>query len=442
MRNLLNEGDVKKVSQFLKEISAAEKARVISRLAEENRNKLLAILGPENAARLLLDLPDEQVADLMEEIKPEEAAAIVDQMPGEEQADILSDIRGQNAEAILEAMPQADAQKARQLMTYPEHTAGGIMGMEFLSYNEGKLVGEVLKDMEVNRGIYSDYHVQYAYITSAEGHLRGVLRMRDLPFSPHTVAVITIMNPRPISVRVDAPLDDLIQIFEANAFLGIPVTDEAGRLVGVVRRIDVMEAEGERDRNSFLKASGIVGGEEFRSMPLVQRSSKRLSWLVLNIFLNVISASVIAFYQDTLVQVIALAVFLPIISDMSGNSGIQAITVSIRELTLGLVKPYELLTVLFKEIWLGVINGLILGVLLGMVAFLWKGNLYLGLVVGGALMVNTIVSVLVGGTLPLVLKKMKMDPALAAGPVLTTVTDMCGFFFALSFAKALLPLLT
>ena len=105
------------------------------------------------------------------------------------------------------------------------------------------------------------------------------------------------------------------------------------------------------------------------------------------------------------------------------------------------MKPYELLTVLFQEIWLGLINGLILGALLGMVALLWKGNPYLGLVVGGALMVNTVVSVLVGGTLPLFLKKMKMDPALAAGPVLTTVTDMCGFFFALSFAKALLPLL-
>ena len=146
----------------------------------------------------------------------------------------------------------------------------------------------------------------------------------------------------------------------------------------------------------------------------------------------------IALYQDTLSTAIALAVFLPMVSDMSGCSGNQAVAVSMRELSLGLVRPGELLWVLAKEAKVGVINGLVLGAMLGGVAYLWKGSPWLGIVVGGALAANTLVSVLLGGMLPLVLKKMKLDPALVSSPLLTTVTDMCGFFFVLSFAATVL----
>ena len=174
-------------------------------------------------------------------------------------------------------------------------------------------------------------------------------------------------------------------------------------------------------------------------MSLLSRSGRRLSWLSLNIVLNIIAASVIAMYQDTLAAAISLAVFLPMVSDMSGCSGNQAVAVSMRELSLGLVRPGELLWVLSKEAKIGIINGLVLGLLLGGVAYLWKASPWLGAVVGGALAANTLVSVLLGGILPLVLKRLKLDPALVSSPVLTTVTDMCGFLFVLSFATAVLP---
>ena len=176
-------------------------------------------------------------------------------------------------------------------------------------------------------------------------------------------------------------------------------------------------------------------------MPLAVRARRRLAWLSVNIFLNVIAASVIAVYQETLAQVIALAVFLPIISDMSGCSGNQAVAVSMRELSLGLVRPSELMRVWLKEVSVGLINGLALGLLIAAVAFLWKGNPFLGLVVGTAMMVNTVVAVSLGGTLPLFMRRLGMDPALASGPILTTVTDMCGFFLVLSMAAAMLKLL-
>jgi magnesium transporter len=205
-----------------------------------------------------------------------------------------------------------------------------------------------------------------------------------------------------------------------------------------MEREAVEEARRNQVKSSFLKISGIVGGEEFRSMPLLQRSFRRLSWLAPNIILNIIAASVIAVYQDTLQAVIALAVFLPIISDMSGCSGNQAVAVSIRELSLGLIRPSEFARVFLKESGLGLINGIILGILLGLVAFLWQDNIYLGLVVGTALATNTLLSVLLGGSVPLLLRKLRIDPALASGPILTTVTDMCGFFLVLSLASAAL----
>ena len=187
-----------------------------------------------------------------------------------------------------------------------------------------------------------------------------------------------------------------------------------------------------------MKTQGIVGGDELRSQPTWLRARRRLSWLSVNIGLNIAAASVIALYEDTLTAVIALAVFLPIVSDMSGCSGNQAVAVSMRELSLGLVRPAEVLRVWWQEVKVGLLNGVVLGVLLGIAAYLWKGTPLLGLVVGLALAINTLVAVSIGGTVPLILKRLGADPAVASGPVLTTLTDMCGFFLVLSLATAML----
>lgn len=246
------------------------------------------------------------------------------------------------------------------------------------------------------------------------------------------------MIENPVRVPVETGLEELGRLFDAHQFFGVPAVDSDGRLVGVVRRAAVVEALGEQATDAFLAVSGIVGEDELRTMPVLLRSRRRLSWLSINIVLNIIAASVIAFYQDTLSAVIALAVFLPIISDMSGCSGNQAVAVSIRELTLGLLKPYEYTRVILKEGAVGAINGLVLGVSLGVVATVWQDNVFLGLVVGTALMLNTLIAVLLGGLIPLGLKSFGQDPALASGPILTTVTDMMGFLMVLSFASMML----
>jgi magnesium transporter len=439
LSEILAANDVERLKTFILDLSSSETARAISRLSSQEQNKLLTILEPGDAADVIEGVSDTQAVDLIEDLPVESAAAIVDEIPSDRQADLLAELDRKDAEAILKEMSPEEAEDVRRLLTYDPDTAGGLMITEFLAYQEKDRVRDVLRDLQANRETYKDYHVQYLYVKDRGGKFSGVLRMHDLLFAPEDAVLNTFMIREPLHIPTTATIAKLRQFFDEHKLFGVPVVDPKDRLVGVVLPRAVKEASLKRAQRQFLGFSGIIGGEEFRTMPLMVRLSRRLSWLSINIFLNVIAASVIAYYQDTLAAVIALAVFLPMISDMSGCSGNQAVAVSIRELTLGLIRPNEIFRVIMKEVGLGALNGLALGILLGSVAVLWKGNPTLGLVVGGALMANTVVAVILGGSLPLALRLIRLDPALVSSPILTTVTDMCGFFLILSFATAVLP---
>mgnify|MGYP001026485493 CR=1 FL=1 len=438
LSEILETNDPSRVIAFLDSINPADTALSVSRLSATEQNHLLTLLAPEDAAEVIEDIPDTQAADLIEDLPPEQAAAILEELESDHIADLLGELDEDDANAIIDQMSPEEAEEARQFLTYAPDTAGGLMLSEYLDFHGDQTVQDVLDDLQKNREDYADYDVQYLYVTDDDNQLQGVLRMRDLLFPSRTAKLNSLMISSPYKVSVDASLDDLRNFFEEHSLFGVPVVDANCKLLGIVLPEAVEEANQKQSTQQFLGLSGIIGGEEFRSMPLLSRSGRRLSWLSLNIVLNIIAASVIAMYQDTLSAAIALAVFLPMVSDMSGCSGNQAVAVSMRELSLGLVRPTELLRVLGKEASLGVINGLALGVLLGAVAWLWQGSPFLGLVVGCALAVNTIVAVSLGGAIPLLLKRAKLDPALVSSPLLTTVTDMCGFFFVLSFASLVL----
>jgi magnesium transporter len=439
---LINLGDRSRLDTFLEDLATVDLTRAFSRLDKDGQIRLLEIIGYEKSAGLIAKISDVGVPNIFAQLPQAQAVPIVEEMPSDRQADVLQKLNEDYAESILQDMEAVSAQKIRQLMRYPENTAGGLMITEYLHYTGQQRIKDVLDDLQRHSEIYSDFDVQYVYVVSDSGKLVGVLRLRDLLLTPKDKPIIEIMIKKPLKVEVDASLQALRDFFRQYSFLAAPVTDSQGNLVGVVRGSSVREAANRRNNQLFLKFAGIVGGEEFRTMSLFRRSSRRLSWLSINIILNIIAASVIALYQDTLEKAIVLAVFLPIISDMSGCSGNQAVAVSIRELTLGLVRPREILRVLSKESAIGIINGIVLGCLLGGAALLWKGNPYLGLVVGAALAANTFVAVSFGGLVPLMLRGMRTDPALASGPLLTTITDMCGFFFVLSFASFMLPKLS
>lgn len=438
LRSILECEDVRQLTDFLGSLSPAETALSVSRLSSNEQQKLLSLLEPSVAADVIEDIPEVHAADIIEELPPKQAAAIVEELDGDLQADILAELDEEDVEAILQEMPSPEAEEARTLLSYPAESAGGIMSAEFISYPPETSVGAIIEDLQMNKDDYAEIDMPDIYIVDEEEKLVGVVKPHDLPLVPAANSIDTVMTEAPVLAEEHDSLEQVSESFKEHNVAGIPVVDRTRRVVGIVMPEAVEKAFQKRTVKQYLVMSGIVGGEEFRTMPLFKRSGRRLSWLSINIVLNIIAASIIAIYIDTLETVIALAVFLPIISDMCGCSGNQAVAVSMRELTLGLVRPVEVSRVIGKEVTVGVINGLALGLLLGVIAYLWKGNAYLGLVVGGALMANTVVSVSIGGSLPLILKRLKLDPALVASPMLTTVTDMCGFFFVLGFATLLI----
>ncbi|MCR9294392.1 MAG: magnesium transporter [bacterium] len=414
--------------------STADLTRAIAMLEEEQRGQLIDQVSAETAADLVEQLPIVQAIQLLEEAQPEQAAAVVDALPSDLQADLLSDLEKLDAEAILRHMQPEEADDARRLAEYDEYEAGGLMVTEFLRFPDHWTVHQLVRELEDNAEKYRDYQIQYAYVCGSQGELIGVLRLRDLLLGDRKRSLSQIMIPNPLAVPDHMGLDELHGFFQQHHFLGVPVVDDEKRLVGVLQRTDVDQAWIEQQDRSYLKSQGIVRGEEIRSMPLRERVGGRLSWLSINVFLNLMAATIISYFEPTLVEAIALTAFLPIISDMSGCSGNQAVAVSIRELMLGLAKPQDLLRVWLQEISVGCINGLSLGLLLGGIAWVWKGNAVLGFVVGIALCLNTMVAVSIGGLVPLILRRFGKDPAVGSGPLLTTVTDMCGFFLVLSIA--------
>jgi magnesium transporter len=407
-------------------------------LERTEQRQLLTLLPAADAAQLLKELSISQAARMLKVLAPERAAALVEHFPSNEQADLVAELDDE-ASSIVASLSAVTANRVRRLGQYRADTAGGLMVAEYVAYPDHVRVSDVIDDLRAHAPDYSRLDAQYAYITDSSDRLIGVLRLRDLLLLDHNEAARKAMTPEPHRVRSDATIDELLRFFDRHSFLGVPVVDGDNRLLGVVLRVDVEEATSDRADRRMLLMSGVVGGEESRSMTWTSRVMKRAPWLCVSLVLSLTAASVIGWYQETLAAAIALAVFLPVISGMGGNSGNQALAVSIRELSLGLVQPQEFRWVVLKELSVGLTNGLMLGLAVAALCFAWQRSLHLSIVVGLAIALNIVVAACLGGIVPLLLKNCRLDPALASGPVLAAVNDLCGFVFALALADLLLP---
>ena len=438
LRNALAAGDTPLVAEMLHQLRSGEAARAVAHLSHDEQQQLLGQVQAPDLAELLERLSRTQAVGLVQQLDPTRAAEVLHELPLEAEVDILRDLDEIEARDLLAALPAAEARDLRAVARWADDVAGGLMGVEFFSVSAGQTIAQVMEALRAEARAYEEYEVQYVYVVDEHDHLEGVLPLRTVLLSPPDALARQVMIDSPLRVEASAPLQELIETFDDIRYFALPVVDDK-RLVGVLRRAAVMEAVGEQAAADHLRAAGIPDGEELRSMGLRVRALGRLKWLSLNVGLNVVAASVIAAFQDTLQSVVALAVFLPIISDMSGCSGNQAVAVSMRELSLGIARPRDVLYVWGKELSVGLANGTALGLLLAAVATAWMGNPWLGLVAGAALALNTLIAVSVGGTVPLIASRAGVDPALASGPMLTTITDVCGFALALGLATALLP---
>lgn len=442
LHGLIQAGDGEAIANFLRLLPPEETAYTVSHLTDEARNAMferLASAAPELGADLLEHFVDEYAAVVLDQLEPEHAAALVDEMDSDEQADVLSELADANAAAILDKMDPEEAEDTRERLGYGEDTAGGLMITEYLFYNQGQTVGEVTRDLHEKAEEHIEFEVRYVYVVDDEDRLTGVVPMRSLVFAPGSRKIESLQIREPVTVQVDAHLDDLHDLFDRVDYSAVPVVDPAGVLLGVVQRAAVQEAIGERETDQFLKFGGIIGGEELRSMSVGSRAARRLTFLLPIMLLLLASATVIALFEETVKSLPILAAFLPVVAGICGSGGNQAVAVSIRELSLGLIDQSDFMRVLVKEVAVAAIIGLVLGlVLLISVRLFFSNNWYLALVLGGSVPFVVTVSKAIGGSVPVLLKKTGIDPAMASGPIVTTVVDLVGFFTVLMLATLLI----
>ncbi|MFK7788729.1 MAG: magnesium transporter [Phycisphaeraceae bacterium] len=438
---LIQAGDGEVIASFMRLLPPEDTAYTLSHLSEESRTKLfqeLSGIAPELGADLLEHFVDEYAATVIEQLEPGQAAALVDEMDSDEQADVLSELADDDAEAILQEMDPAEADDARERMGYDEDVAGGLMITEYLVYNEGQTVAEVTRDLFEKAEEHIEFEVRYLYVVDDDYRLTGVVPMRSLVFVPSSRKIEAQQVRQPVTVGVQTSLDDLHDLFDRVDFSAVPVVDVDGKLAGVVQRASVQEAIGDRESGQFLRFGGIIGGEELRSMGIGSRAARRLTFLLPIMLLLLASATVIALFEETVKTLPILAAFLPVVAGICGSGGNQAVAVSIRELSLGLIDSSDFMLVFMKELLVAFIVGLVLGVVLFVVVLLWQQNVYLALVLGGAIPFVVTVSKTIGGTVPVLLKKTGVDPAMAAGPIVTTVVDLVGFFTVLMLATLMI----
>ena len=440
LRRMIEEELADELHALVDAAHADEIVHAVTTLPEDERDRLFEVLDAERGAAVLELLPDSQAVDSLESLEPAAAAELLHELDSEDQADLVALL--DDPELILSLLPPDEADDIRELASYDPGTAGGMMSTEFLAFPLGSTVGDVVRELQDHADEHSDADVQYVYVTDEDGRLRGVLPLRNLVVSKRARKTADVMIADPLAMPSDAKLDRMIAFFDDHHFLGVPVVSTLddpvpGRLLGVLQASEVSEAEGEERGAEYRRTQGIVGGEELRSMPLLLRTPPLLVALAEHRAQRLRHQHHRA-HQETIEAVLALAVIMPLISDMSGCSGNQAVAVSMRELSLNVARPSDWFRVWRKEAAVGLLNGSALGVMVGVACTLWQGDPWFGFVVGGALAMNTVVAVSIGGVVPLLLKGLKLDPAVGAGPILTTVTDMCGFFLVLTMAAKLL----
>jgi len=440
LRALVLKNDLEAIKGQLETAGHYDAAWAIGRFHVEERARMLSLVSPDTGARIFEELALPHQLELLRLGRLPAIEAILKNVDSDDAADVLGALEPAEKERWLNTLPSQEKTEAQSLLAHDADTAGGLMAKEYVSVPVNLTAGEVVSRLQVMAPSYEHLRVTYVYAVDESGVLRGVLPMRDLALRPRETPVSSFMVTAVITMPVTASKREVAELFRERNLLALPVVTEDGRLAGIITADDVIDVIQELANQEMLKISG-VSLEESRELPIAKTIKGRFSWLALNIVLNLISASVIAFYEETLSAVIALAFFLPIISDMSGTSGMQAVVVSVRDLALQRILPRDFFRVLRYEVTIGFLNGLALGIIVGIVAYFLKGIPMLGVVVALSIWLNTLIAGIVGGVIPLALKRMGFDPALASGPILTTVTDMMGFLILLSLATHWLPYL-
>ena len=413
--NLLQKQYPADLAQLLAELPDKDRQSVFSLLLERNSRlamEALSELGPEVGASLLAGRPPEEIVKLTQELPSDDVASIIDHLP----EDLAS--------SVLELMQKKPASAdVGELLDYPEKTAGRIMNPKVFALSEDLTAAEAITALQASRDVEM---VFYLYVIDARRHLVGVVSLRRLLLVRPETPLKRIMTTDLISVRVDINQEEVARLVASYNLLAIPVVDEENKLVGVITVDDVIDVIKDEATEDVYRLAGLASDDRVFTAPS-DSLRKRLPWLVVNLATAFIAASVVKLFEGTIGVVTSLAVFMPVVAGMGGNAATQTLAVIVRGIALGELTWRNTRKALLKEAAVGIGNGVVCGIVGAGVVWLMQGNPFLGAILGLAMIINMFVAAIAGTLIPLALRALKVDPALASSVFITTLTDVFGF---------------
>jgi magnesium transporter len=429
LKSALNRLPAVDVGEFITDLSPERRAIAFRILKKDQAIGVFEYLPPEIQEELIGSLHDTQVFQIVEAMSPDDRAVLFDELP----AAVVK--------RLLQQLSPAERQATATILGYPEGTTGRVMTTEFVQLREGLTVGEALAKIRLTD--QDKESIYYAYVIDDNHKLVRVVSLRQLIFSLPDALIRDISSDRVIKVHTETPQEEVAQLMKRYDLIALPVVDREDRLVGIVTIDDVVDILEEEATEDIQKLAGVSGGDEAALAPPHVTLRKRLPWLVGNIGLYIGAASAIAPFQSVISHVPVLAIIMPILANSSGNAGFQVLSVTVRGLGVGEITPKDTLKLLRKELLAGLGTALSLGLALGCLSLIWSppSERWVALVAGMVMSINVLVATTLGTLLPMGIKRLKLDPALISGPLLTTTLDALGFLTFLTLISAALQML-
>lgn len=404
----------------------------------DHRMKMYAYLSPEEMSDIMENIDIEDTEKFITEMDPHFSSMVIAEMAVDDAVDMLQELTKDEVASFLTIMDKKPADEIKALLHYEDKTAGSIMTTEFISFVETRTAKETLEDMK--KLAPEAETIYYTYVLDENKKLSGVLSLRDLIVADENELVRDIMSEKVVSVSVGMDQEEVAQMIRDYDFLALPVVDFQNHLLGIITVddiLDVIDEEASDDYSKFAALSDV----DTKDAGSVQAAKMRLPWLIILLFLGMITASLIDGFEATLEEVPIVAIFIPLIAGMAGNAGTQSLAVAVRGLAIGNYGKEKRLQLIFREITTGVFVGGVSGIVVVLMIYVWKGNFFLGLLVGIAILVTLTVATLSGALIPLIMDKLKIDPAVASGPFITTLNDITSVIIYFGMATAFMGLL-
>ncbi|MGA9227936.1 MAG: magnesium transporter [Mesobacillus sp.] len=427
-------------AEFL-ELHPYDQAAFFGELDDDTRTKVYHFLSPEEMAELFenLEADDEDFKDVLAQMNPNYAADMLSNMYADDAVDVLNELDKDQVASYLTIMDEEAAQEIKDLLHYEEYTAGSIMTTEFIAISANQTVRSAMYILK-NEAPQAET-IYYLFVIDDEKRLAGVISLRDLIVADDDTMISEIMNERVVSVSVGEDQEEVARMMRDYNFLALPVLDFQNHLLGIITVDDIIDVMEEEASDDYSKLAGIADLDTMDRNPF-SAAKKRLPWLIILLFLGMFTASLIGRFEETLNKVSILAVFIPLIAGMAGNTGTQALAVAVRGIATGDLEKESKWDIILREAGTGLITGAICGVLVAFVVYFWQGEFFLGALVGISIFITLIIATLAGSLVPLLMHRLKIDPAVASGPFITTINDIISILIYFGIATAFMSYLT